>query len=153
MSIEFRCHSDAASQEEQHIQCINSQREDWTECKRFVDRRADEVNQREGREHGDKHDVVDYGRVSRVRIVNHISNEGDNEESPKKLRMVSDQRLTKTGRKPTCKPLRPRLIGFAIWSTPNDYARWLAERRKEGSRQNMERMRYEVWYVGFEVEV
>ena len=45
MDMEFRCHSDAASQEEQNIQRIHGQREDRTQGKCFVDRRADEIDQ------------------------------------------------------------------------------------------------------------
>ena len=55
------------------------------ECQAVLEVDQNEVEQRQHRQDCDKHAVVDDGRISAKGIVNHVANEGHDQERPEEL--------------------------------------------------------------------
>lgn len=83
--MEVGCQSYGTAEEEDGVQDVENKRNDRVASQSLVEGDGDEVEQAQHREHGHKHGVVDDGRVARVGIGNHITDQGHNEEGPDEL--------------------------------------------------------------------
>jgi len=77
---------DSSNDEEKNVQSIDDHRQDWHYDGRVADSGCDEVDERQHREYGDKHHVVDNGRVAIGGIVDHVTDECNDEQSPEELK-------------------------------------------------------------------
>ena len=83
--LEVGCKRDTTNEEENGIECIRCQHEEWRDGKSLIDRSRDEVEERQHSEDGNKHDIVDNRGVVASCIGDHVSNKCHYEEGPEEL--------------------------------------------------------------------
>lgn len=72
----------AASEEEKAVQGIQSDHDDGVDGERLLDGGGDKVEERQHREDGDKHLVVDDGWVAARCLSDHVTDQRHDEERP-----------------------------------------------------------------------
>ena len=85
MHTQVSGHGKSTTQEEEGIEEIESDHDKRVESEIVLDRCGNQVEEREHRDDGDKHVIVHNGGVAVERIMDHITNERHNEESPEEL--------------------------------------------------------------------
>ena len=85
VDVEVSCECDTTDEEEDGVECIRCEHEEWRDGEGLVDCSHNEVEQRQHSEDGDKHDIVDYRGITASRVGDHVSNECHYEEGPEEL--------------------------------------------------------------------
>lgn len=77
--------SDGGTEEEEGVDQVNDDHQERVEAQILLQRRRDEVEEGQEGEDRDEDQVVDDGRVAAVRLGDHVSGEGHDEEGPHEL--------------------------------------------------------------------
>jgi hypothetical protein len=77
--------SDGTAEEEQCVEQVNDNHQQWVEAEVLFHRRRDKVKEGEEGEDREEDQVVDDGRVSTIGLGDHVSSEGHDEKGPHKL--------------------------------------------------------------------
>jgi len=91
MNMQSCGHSNAAAKEEDGIEDIEDQRNQWVECERVLDGRRDEVEQRKHRKGRDEHAVIDDVGIAGICGRDHVADEGHDEKGPDELEHPRDE--------------------------------------------------------------
>ena len=83
--VKIGCKCDTTNEEEEGVESIRCEHEEWRDGKGLVDCSQDEVEKRQHSEDGHKHDIVDYGGITANRVGDHVSNKCHYEEGPEEL--------------------------------------------------------------------
>jgi len=90
MHTELGGHGNSAAEEKEGVQDIQHQGQCWMAGKVLLECDEYEVDEGQHGKDGDKHVVVDDGRVAREGGCNDVADEGHDEERPEELRMISE---------------------------------------------------------------
>ena len=109
MNFQVGSKCDSANKEKDHIKDVEPKWQQRNRAEILIDRNGDEKYQAEHGEDRYEHAVVDDGRISSGRIMDHVSHKRHYEQCPEKLEMkLADQSHHNTHQEPqTCMPRRP----------------------------------------------
>ena len=116
-------HDDACDQEQESVDDVKCEHDDWVDGPGLLDAGRDEVEQREHRKDGHKDGEIDGGRVACESLGDHVTGEGQDEQRPQELKCAGSAVLHSRSailaqRRPTWSSLRPI---FTIAAIPTDY--------------------------------
>jgi len=85
VGTQFRSSRDSTAKPEDAVQDVEDERDDWVEGDALLQRRWDEVEKCEHAEDGHEEVVVDDAVVARVPLLDHVTGQRHDEESPEEL--------------------------------------------------------------------
>ena len=86
--MQVSCHSDTSDKEEEGVQTIYSNGQGRMHLKSVAVRLDDLVEEREHRENGNEHDVVNDRWVAAYGKCNHLADKRDDQKRPEELRRI-----------------------------------------------------------------